>query len=159
MVLNLHSSLSASKQFTLLYNMLQKRFVLQVCYVNVMNILIIQESCQQCGKVFFSILKFQRHLKTHPGHTCSFCQASFSSPLSLVRHEAKHHKVKVNRKSSSLKVKGHQCGVCWKRFPRARDLEKHSLLHTGTFFVSFLFVLTFFLINESEKLQFLNMFE
>jgi hypothetical protein len=89
-------------------------------------------ACQQCGQVFHSHTRFQRHVKTHPGHTCYMCQKTFSSAMSLLKHQAKVHHVKVSRKVMRSKLRsGHQCGVCWKRFPKARDLEKHSLLHTG----------------------------
>ena len=95
-----------------------------------------KRTCRQCGEVFRCHQSLMHHIKTHPGHTCDLCQKVCSSQAALSRHQSKAHNINAKSKVTRSRTDGgRQCGICHKQFPRAKDLELHSHLHTGRVFL------------------------
>lgn len=91
-----------------------------------------KKTCRQCGEVFRCHQSLSHHIKTHPSHTCDICQKVCSSLAALSKHQSRAHNINVKSKVTRSRTQGgHQCGICHKQFPRAKELELHSHLHTG----------------------------
>ncbi|XP_077494673.1 zinc finger protein 711-like [Amblyomma americanum] len=83
--------------------------------------------CPVCGQCFTVRCNLNTHLLVHSGekpHECLDCGERFSQAGSLMRHRTTMHF--VCGKSALL-----TCPQCGKGFRRRRNLEKHTLTHTG----------------------------
>ncbi len=80
-------------------------------------------NCPECGEVFSSRIKFNRHkMKTHRNSTfpCSQCEKSFSEKSDLIRHVKTIHQ----------RIQDFICSLCGKRFNQIGNLRRHiSTVH------------------------------
>uniref|UniRef100_A0A2K6FR45 Uncharacterized protein n=1 Tax=Propithecus coquereli TaxID=379532 RepID=A0A2K6FR45_PROCO len=79
--------------------------------------------CEECGKTFSSLTRFQRHMVTHSGggpHKCMLCGKAFAY-LSLYR---KHERIHTGEKP-------YKCKECGKAFRRSSSVRVHEITHTG----------------------------
>ncbi|CAL8328739.1 unnamed protein product [Lota lota] len=111
--------------------------------------------CPDCGKVFSSPSKRERHASVHlrkpRGHNaCSYCAKVFKKPTGLIRHERMHTgekpficsicgrvfsdpgHCKVHEKGHAERPqKPHRCADCGRCYQKPSQLRRHFRTHTG----------------------------
>ena len=79
--------------------------------------------CVECGKVFPSKHRLNKHFIIHTGekpYPCTVCCKSFSQKSDLIKHIRIH-----------TKEKPYTCKVCQKSFSQSSNLTTHMISHTG----------------------------
>ncbi|TGZ70287.1 hypothetical protein CRM22_003289 [Opisthorchis felineus] len=84
--------------------------------------------CDECGKAFRGPCDLKRHMHCHSVEKSCFCS---SCSQVFPNHGALHkHKLLQHDKVPMDKIAKHECVVCKQWFEDARNLKRHSVVHT-----------------------------
>ena len=79
--------------------------------------------CKLCGEEFLQRVRLKEHMQEHTQDSlsCNYCQKECTSVQALISHVNSHKRTKHK----------HECAICSKIFANKRNLDVHSLIHTG----------------------------
>lgn len=104
------------------------------------------EECEYCGRLFFSRMDYEPHVRTHTGdrpHVCQTCGFLAITPDNLKRHMDKEHEHKTfscqectyvatsrtqlwNHTMKHKGLKGLECPQCQEQFDSIKELKSHA---------------------------------
>ncbi|RXG62305.1 Zinc finger protein 26 [Armadillidium vulgare] len=108
----------------------------------------LNHSCDTCHKKFNSERTLNQHMRSHKTYPCKLCSKIFLKKQKLKKHMEDHSQKNLSckicgREAGSMPalishVKSHErlpknftCSVCSKHFTCKRNLEQHTLIHSG----------------------------
>ncbi|XP_017771433.1 PREDICTED: zinc finger protein 236-like [Nicrophorus vespilloides] len=82
---------------------------------------VMQEPQEITEEIIENVVEETEEKPAEQSFKCQYCEKSFQSKISLVRHSSGHHKVQVDT----------TCNYCSKKFKKPSDLARHIRTHTG----------------------------